>query len=77
MKILSLLFLRAYQILPSPLIEMIFKGGCRFTPSCSVYAKEAIEKYGFLAGGWLAVKRISHCRPFGPYGFDPVPRRTS
>jgi putative membrane protein insertion efficiency factor len=46
---------------------------CRFFPSCSEYAYEAIETFGPRAGGWLMVKRLSRCRPFGPSGFDPVP----
>ena len=46
---------------------------CRFTPTCSEYALEAVEKYGALKGGWLAVRRILRCRPFGGGGYDPVP----
>ena len=63
-----LVFLRAYQGLragrPSP---------CRFVPSCSAYAVEAIERHGSLRGTRLAVKRVARCRPFGSRGFDPVP----
>jgi len=46
---------------------------CRFTPTCSAYALEAVQRHGARAGAWLIVRRLSHCRPFGPYGFDPVP----
>lgn len=52
-----------------------YKGGacCRFTPTCSLYAKEAIEKYGAFKGGFLAVRRILKCHPFHKGGYDPVP----
>jgi uncharacterized protein len=46
---------------------------CRFTPSCSQYGVEALQKYGALKGGWLAIKRLSRCHPFNPGGYDPVP----
>jgi len=46
---------------------------CRFYPSCSQYALQAIDEYGALQGGWMAVKRIARCHPFHPGGFDPVP----
>ena len=46
---------------------------CRFFPSCSEYAHEAIELHGSHQGGWLMIKRLLRCRPFGPSGFDPVP----
>lgn len=50
---------------------------CRFHPSCSSYALEAVETLGTWRGGWLAVRRLARCRPFGPSGFDPVPRAES
>lgn len=46
---------------------------CRFYPTCSAYALEAIKKYGAAKGGWLALKRIGRCHPFNPGGYDPVP----
>ncbi len=46
---------------------------CRFQPTCSEYAKEAIQEYGSIKGSYLAVKRILRCNPLGPFGYDPVP----
>lgn len=69
--IAPLVFLiKFYQICISPL-----KGGptCRFTPTCSQYALEALRKYGLFKGGWLALKRIVRCHPWGGSGYDPVP----
>ncbi|OGF15741.1 MAG: membrane protein insertion efficiency factor YidD [Candidatus Eisenbacteria bacterium RBG_16_71_46] len=69
MRTALVLLLRAYQALLSPL----FRGACRHVPSCSAYAAEAIERHGALRGGWLALRRVLRCRPFGSHGFDPVP----
>ena len=66
---LLILLVRAWQIGPSAILPP----SCRFTPSCSAYAIEALERYGAARGGWLAVKRIARCRPFGGRGYDPVP----
>jgi putative membrane protein insertion efficiency factor len=60
---------RGYQIALSPLLP----AACRYYPSCSAYAVEALEKYGAWRGTWLAMKRIGRCHPFRPGGFDPVP----
>jgi putative membrane protein insertion efficiency factor len=49
--------------------------GCRFTPTCSSYAIEAIGAHGIWSGGWLALRRLLRCRPWGGHGFDPVPER--
>ncbi|HDL20093.1 MAG TPA: membrane protein insertion efficiency factor YidD [Nitrospirae bacterium] len=57
-----------YQYLISPL----FPQACRFSPTCSEYAREAILKYGMLRGGWMSLRRISRCHPFHPGGYDPV-----
>lgn len=46
---------------------------CRYTPTCSEYALQAVKKYGPVKGGWLSVKRISRCHPWGGHGYDPVP----
>ena len=68
----ALALIHAYQLLLSP-----FTGGsCRFEPSCSAYAIEAIERHGLIAGGRLAVRRVIKCHPFGPHGLDPVPGDT-
>jgi putative membrane protein insertion efficiency factor len=72
LRILSLPFIgliKIYQWVLSPL----FGPKCRFTPSCSNYALQALKKYGVFKGTWLAVKRIARCHPWGGHGYDPVP----
>ena len=64
-----LLLVRAYQLLLSPMLG----ASCRYTPTCSQYAIEAIRKNGPFKGGWLAIKRIARCHPWGGHGHDPVP----
>jgi putative membrane protein insertion efficiency factor len=61
--------IRFYKRRISPLLPP----SCRFHPTCSEYAYEAVEKYGILRGGWLAIWRILRCNPFGGCGWDPVP----
>ncbi len=71
-KVFSLLFLgiiKLYQLLLSPLLG----ASCRYTPTCSAYGIEAIKKYGPFKGGWLTLKRIASCHPWGKHGHDPVP----
>jgi putative membrane protein insertion efficiency factor len=50
-------------------------GACRFVPSCSAYAADAVRTHGALGGSWLALRRLARCHPLGAHGFDPVPRR--
>ena len=70
MKKLFLFLIRFYQTAISP----IHPGKCRFSPTCSRYAYEAINKYGALKGGWLALKRLGRCHPFNHDDwYDPVP----
>jgi uncharacterized protein len=71
-KFFSFFFLgivRFYQYTISPLMP----ASCRYTPTCSQYAIEAIQKYGPFKGIWLAIKRIVRCNPWGGHGYDPVP----
>ena len=66
---LLILIARGWQIGPS----LILPPSCRYTPSCSAYAIEALRRYGAARGSWLAIKRIARCHPWGGHGFDPVP----
>lgn len=61
--------IRFYQAAISPFLG----AKCRYTPSCSAYGLEAIRKYGPLKGGWMALRRIVSCNPWGGHGYDPVP----
>ena len=61
--------IRLYQIALSP----YFGSQCRFTPTCSEYAKDAVKKHGAFKGAWLAIRRIGRCHPYHPGGHDPVP----
>jgi uncharacterized protein len=63
--------IRGYQLLISPIIP----GSCRYEPSCSQYASEAIGRFGALSGGFMALRRLFRCHPWGRSGYDPVPSR--
>ncbi len=72
LQILSLPFIgiiRLYQLVISPWLGP----SCRYTPTCSQYGIEALKKYGLIKGGWLTIKRIASCNPWGGHGHDPVP----
>lgn len=66
---LLILIARGWQLGPS----LILPPSCRYSPSCSAYAIEALRRYGAAKGGWLAVRRIARCHPWGGHGYDPVP----
>jgi putative membrane protein insertion efficiency factor len=68
-KTIALALIRFWQLT----LSRVLPPSCRFEPSCSQYGYEAITRYGFVRGGWLAVKRVSRCHPFNPGGYDPVP----
>jgi len=74
---LAALLVRGYQVSISPLLHAIAGpgAGCRFTPTCSEYARQALRDHGLFRGGWLALKRIARCHPWHPGGQDPVPPR--
>ena len=66
--------IRLYQLTLSPLLAAISSGPvCRFNPSCSQYALEAVKEHGAIRGSWLAAKRLGRCHPWGGGGHDPVP----
>lgn len=69
MRTVLVLLVRGYQVALSPLLPP----SCRYYPSCSEYAIEALQKHGALRGSWLAIRRIARCHPFRPGGYDPVP----
>lgn len=66
---IGLLLIKAYRLLLSPWVGW----HCRFDPTCSHYAEEAIRRHGACRGGWLTLKRIARCHPWGGSGYDPVP----
>lgn len=68
MKQIVIFLVRAYRLLLSPYLPP----SCRYQPTCSQYAEEALDKYGALKGGLIALKRISRCHPWGGHGYDPL-----
>ena len=75
LNIILIFLVRLYRWILSPLKTVLFGplGRCRFEPSCSAYALEALQKHGPFRGTWLAVKRVCRCNPWGGCGHDPVP----
>jgi uncharacterized protein len=71
MRHVAVFLIRLYQWTVSPLLGP----RCRFYPSCSHYALEAVQRFGALRGSWLALRRLLRCHPWQPGGFDPVPQR--
>lgn len=69
MKTVLIALLRFYRYAISPMLGR----NCRFHPTCSEYAIEAMQRHGALRGGWMAAKRVGRCHPFNPGGYDPVP----
>lgn len=69
MKTVLIALLRFYRYAISPMLGR----NCRFHPTCSEYAIEAVQRHGALRGGWMAAKRMGRCHPFNPGGYDPVP----
>ena len=68
-------FIRIYQATLSPFLAVIAGpgSGCRFEPTCSEYFAQSVEAYGIFRGGWLGLKRLARCQPWGGHGHDPVP----
>jgi uncharacterized protein len=72
-RLATLHLLRAYKFAISPMLP----AACRYVPTCSEYAMEAVERFGVLRGGWLALRRLLRCHPFGSSGYDPVVQRAA
>ena len=68
---LAICMIRFYQSAISPITGG--RAACRFTPTCSEYARQAIQKHGAIRGSWMGLKRICRCHPWGGFGYDPVP----
>jgi putative membrane protein insertion efficiency factor len=70
---LALAFLSIYRFTVSPVLHALIASACRFEPSCSRFASEAIRDHGLVRGGAMALRRLARCHPFGGHGYDPVP----
>jgi putative membrane protein insertion efficiency factor len=75
MKKILLALLRIYKSTLSLLLKTLFSGGCRFSPTCSDYAYQAVGEYGIIKGTALAIQRVARCHPFSEGGYDPVPEQ--
>lgn len=70
-KYVLIILIKGYRLILSPILGP----SCRFQPTCSSYALEALEKHGLIRGTWLTIKRLAKCHPWGDYGIDPVPEK--
>lgn len=70
----AIILIDIYRAMLSPVLTASLGPACRFEPTCSEYAREAIRRHGIVAGGWMAMGRLARCRPAGGWGHDPVPR---
>jgi len=79
MKPLLIGLLRFYQVVISPPLHWLGgpAAGCRFTPTCSQYCLDAIKTHGSVRGAWLGIKRLARCQPWGGFGDDPVPDKST
>lgn len=68
--------IQLYKWFISPILNTLFGPSCRYIPSCSTYMIQAIEEWGLIKGGWLGLKRIARCNPWGGFGPDPVPHKS-
>lgn len=76
MRALLIGLVRLYQRLVSPVLNAISGPRCRFHPTCSAYAVQALQQHGAVRGSWLAARRLTRCHPLNEGGFDPVPAKT-
>ncbi|RLC31642.1 membrane protein insertion efficiency factor YidD [Candidatus Woesebacteria bacterium] len=76
MKNINTTFHKIYKNIFSKTLRFLFGGGCRYSPTCSEYSKEALEKFGLAKGTWMSIRRLSRCHPFSKAGFyDPLPSK--